>query len=145
MTRYRTEIAGEGLTVSVTGATLPELFESAAYAVFDLSYDLRLMSPTYSRPLVAPGDDRRRLLVNWLNELIAESERSGIAFCLFMVDRLEEGGVQGSASGMPLVETVRRKQLVLSVADAEDPVPGEGGDDWSVAFTVTLGRPLRVV
>jgi SHS2 domain-containing protein len=138
-------VDGEGPAVVVTvfGATLPELFESAAHAVFDLSYDLRGVAPTYSRPVVAPGDDGRGLLVNWLNELLAESDRSGLAFALFMVDRLEEGGVQGSASGMPIAETVRRQRRAEAVSDAQELVAGH--DEWSVSFTVRMTRPLRVV
>jgi protein archease len=140
---YRLQALPDGMSITVSAPTLPELFEDAAFAVFDLSYDLSQVPPTYSRPLVAPGDDRRHLLVNWLKELIAESDRSGIAFCSFAVDRLEDGGVQGSASGMPLTETVRRPERVTDVLAADDPVAAD--QQWSVTFTVVLGRTLRSV
>lgn len=131
------------VVLTVSGPTLPEVFERAAYAVFDIGYDLRGVAPTYSRPLVAPGDDWRTLLVNWLNALIAESEHSGIAFSLFMVDRLEEGGVQGSASGMPVAETVRRPRRVVAVDSAEDPMGA--GELWTMSFTARVDRPLRAL
>lgn len=143
VSRYETVDHDTGATITVTGATLPELFENAAYAVFDLTFELADVAPTYSCPLAAPGDGRSELLVNWLNQLLAESERSGIAFCLFMVDRLEDGGVQGSASGMPITTTVRRRSRVVEATAAAPPLFGD--DEWTVSFQVTTGRQLRAV
>ena len=143
MSRYRTFDHGDGTTITVTAATLPELFENAAFALFDLSFDLAGVAPTYSRPLVAPGDGMPELLVNWLTELILESERAGIAFSLFMVDRLEDGGLQGSASGMPLSAAVHRRSRVVGIDSAAE--PEFTGDEWSVSFEVALGPRLRSV
>ena len=133
----------ETATLHATGPTLPDLFESAAFAVFDLSFDLSGVAPTYSRPVVAPGDTTAELLRNWLVALLAESRRSEIAFSLFMVDRLEEGGVQGSASGMPKGSAVRRPHMVGGVTNVEAPV--EVGDGWSVRFEVAIEPRLRAI
>lgn len=86
------------------GATLPELFENAAYGMFDLMFDCAALGTAYSRPVVAAGDTVEELLVAWLSELLAVSESDEMAFGFFTVDRLEEGGVQGSASGVPFAE-----------------------------------------
>lgn len=83
------------------GSTAFELFEHAAYGMFDLMTDLEDVPSRYSRPIVAAGDTVEELLVNWLSNLLAESEIHELVFSAFAVDRLEEGGVQGSAGGMP--------------------------------------------
>jgi SHS2 domain-containing protein len=83
------------------GATLFEVFENAAFGMFDTMFDLAQVSTTRSRPVVAAGDTVEELLVAWLSELLAEAETHGLAFSYFTVDRLEEGGVQGSAHGDP--------------------------------------------
>ena len=83
------------------GSTLFELFENAAFGMFDTMFDLEEVSTARSRPVVAAGDTVEELLVAWLSELLAEAETHGLAFSYFTVDRLEEGGVQGSAQGGP--------------------------------------------
>lgn len=143
MNRYEAAEVGDGWEVVVSGATMEELFERAAYAAFDLSYELHDLQPTYSRPVVAPGDDAPELLCNWLEELLAISHQTGIVFCLFNVDRLEEGGVQGSASGMPVGEAVRRAWAVSGVAAVEPPIRVPDGC-W-MRFSLHRGRHLGVV
>lgn len=81
------------------GETLADLFENAAYGLFDLTFDLASVSASISRPITAAGDAVEDLLVAWLSSLLAEAEIHGLAFAAFTVDRLEEGGVQGTASG----------------------------------------------
>ena len=97
------------------GSTLPELFENAAYGMFDLMYDLAALRPERDRPVLAAGDAVEELLVDWLNELIFTSETEAIAFCHFQVARLEEGGVQGTAGGTPFERSPLRGPPVKAV------------------------------
>lgn len=83
------------------GATPFELFENAAYGMFDLMFAVDALGGGPDRPVMAAGDTLEELLVGWLGELLFESETAGLAFRTFTVDRLEEGGVQGAASGPP--------------------------------------------
>ncbi len=84
------------------GDTPADLFENAAYGMFDIMFDLDAVAGSSSRPVVAAGDSLEDLLVAWLSSLLAEAEIAGLVFCGFTVDRLEEGGVQGSAHGAPV-------------------------------------------
>lgn len=108
------------------GVTLPELFENAAYAMFSLMFDMDDLSPSASRPIVAVGETVEELLVAWLAETLTVAEIEELAFTAFVVDRLEEGAVQGAASGIaatglqlvgPPVKAVTYHDLVV----AEDP------------------------
>lgn len=83
------------------GDTLPQLFENAGVAAFATSFPVDDIPPTYSRPLVAPGDTWEELLANWIEELLAMARIEDLAVSYVTVDRLEEGGVQGSGAGMP--------------------------------------------
>lgn len=112
MERYSVVADGEHPTVKVMGSTRAELFEHAGLAVFALSYDLSAVKPTYSRPVVAPGDTMDELLVNWIDELLAWSRSEALVWSYFVVDRLEVGGVQGSASGLPRTEVPALSRLV---------------------------------
>ncbi len=91
-----------GVVMRVFGSTHAELFEHAAEAMFSIGYDLAQIPPTYSRPVVVGGDGLEGLLVGWLETVLDASDAAGIVWSSFMVDRLEDGGVQGSASGMPI-------------------------------------------
>ena len=137
-------VARDPLVLRIEANTLGELFEDAAFAVFDQGYRLDEIPGTYSRPVVAPGDTAGELLANWIDELLAMSRVEGIAPSYFVVDRLEEGGVQGAAAGLPLSEAPRRGPAVVRLLPPEpDPVPIPNG--WWVDITVELEDRLRVV
>ena len=97
------------------GVTLAEVFENAAFGMFDLMFDLSAVPTERSRPVMAAGDTPEELLVAWLGALLAESEIHGLAFASFTVDRLEEGGAQGSAQGAPAAELELRGPPVKAV------------------------------
>jgi hypothetical protein len=101
-------IARDPPTYVVTGPTREELFENVGFVVFSEGWHLDGVKPTYSRPIVAPGDTYEELLRHWIDELLYVAEETGLAWAYFVVDRLEEGGVQGSAAGMPAASVRRR-------------------------------------
>ena len=131
------------VSLPVRGDTLADLFEAAAFAVFSRSYELDGVASTYSRPVVAPGDSLAELLQNWLEALLVEAAAADLVFRAFTVDRLEEGGVQGSAGGMPRPSVVTRSRVVTSILSVSSPVEDAGG--WTTTLHVALERPLRAV
>lgn len=115
MIRYR-QLSIDPPVVLVFGATRGELFENAAFAMYEQMYRIRHVPPTYSRPIVSPGDSYEELLENWLEELRFVGERDDLVWSSFAVDRLEDGGVQGSGSGMPAQTLPAPARLVSGVA-----------------------------
>jgi SHS2 domain-containing protein len=83
------------------GVTLEQLFEHAAYGMFDLMFDLEAVTPSREVAAGARADTRDELLVAWLGELLSLSEIDDLAFSVFTVGRLGEGGVEGFAGGAP--------------------------------------------
>jgi SHS2 domain-containing protein len=88
------------------GTTLEELFETAAFAMFDLMFGIGFL----------PGDDQVRiemevtarsvedLLVDWLSLLLFEAETRDLALCSFEVEVLEDGRLVGRVRGLPSAE-----------------------------------------
>ncbi len=102
MARYEVLSHTADTAIIAYGATLREVFENAGYGMFDLMFDLDSLTPQRDVPIAAAGDTAQDLLVDWLSELLYQAESQDLAFCYFTVDRLEEGGVQGSAGGEPV-------------------------------------------
>jgi SHS2 domain-containing protein len=139
-----TEISHHPRVLRVFGTTRRDLFEQAAFAVFDQGYVLDQIAASYSRPVVAAGEDMGELLGNWLAEMLEMSDVNQIAPSFFIVDRLEDGGVQGSAAGMPIKESVRRSVVVTGLAaPPSDPIGVPEG--WWVDLTIGLEPRLRSI
>lgn len=133
----RIDLGGPVAVLRVYGSTRSELFENVAYAFFDQVFYLTEITPQHARPVLAAGDDYSQLLANWLLELAAMSAVEEIAPSYFVVDRLEEGGVQGSASGQPFAEVERRQQH-LPVLLTTRPAPVCIPDGWWVELRLDL-------
>ncbi|MBK5267836.1 MAG: hypothetical protein JJE47_10415 [Acidimicrobiia bacterium] len=98
------EFASADLMIAY-GSTLAELFENAAYGIAAHSgFDDR-QSPLYDVAVMAIGDSPEELLGDWLVQLDIRSIEAGLSLVSFSVDRLEEGGVQGTAAGYRSSET----------------------------------------
>lgn len=138
------ELRPDGVSAVCRGATESELFEVAAAAMFSLGFEIAGVPPRHSRPLVAPGDRIEELLVNWLEELLVLSHEEQIVFSYFTVDRLEEGGVQGSAAGMPIDQVVRSPRQVDGVDEARPPIVVEVPDGFWVEVAFVVGPRLRI-
>lgn len=86
------------------GVTLAELFENVAYGVVAHFGVREGASPLYDVPVMAIGDTPEELLDDWLRQLRLRGSEAGLSLTSFVIDRLEEGGVQGSASGNRAVD-----------------------------------------
>ena len=108
-------------TVIAYGATLKELFEHAAYAMAALTEGPPSSEPMYDVPVMAIGDSLEELLGDWLRQLALAGEASSLSLRSFVVDRLEQGGVQGAAGGE---RGTRRAQWPATRVETVVEVPG---------------------
>jgi len=78
------------LALRVYGRDLPDLFVSAALAMFDQVDPIAVCNraPTAERQVHVDGDDRESLLVNWLNELLYLHETHREAYFHFTLRSL---------------------------------------------------------
>lgn len=133
---------GDQPEIRVRATTLFELFERAGWAMFDLGFDMTSVGQRHSRPVVAVGDTIGELLGDWLDQLGVIAMENDLVFSYFVVDRLEEGGVQGSAAGISRRDVVRRAREVSGVAGPL-PEPVDGPEGWSVDLTFRTEPRLR--
>ena len=83
------------------GATLREVFETAAFAMFDLMFGSGDVVGTTTLHIEVRASPVEDLLVDWLSTLLFEAETKDLALCSFEVEVLEEGRLVGRVGGVP--------------------------------------------
>lgn len=85
------------------GKTLEEVFENAAFAMFNVIIDLSKVSGETAREVFLKSPDLESLLVDWLSELLYLFEVDEIVFREFQVKEIREEGseylISARASG----------------------------------------------
>lgn len=89
------------------GKDVEELFENAAYALFDVYTDLSRVKESIERPICIQIEtdrtktdiDYEQLLVRWLNELLYLNEVEDLLFKRFKVKGFSTGELRASAYG----------------------------------------------
>lgn len=90
------------LGLRATGVTLEETFCEAARGLFALMLDLRAVQPRAEHPVHLEAVSNADLLVEWLGDLLAQKELTGLVFSRFevVISRHEDGfSLDGVALG----------------------------------------------
>lgn len=89
--------------ILVRAPTLPELFERAAAAMFDVMADLDTVRPSETAEAVeVEAIDRETLLVAWLSELLGRAMAAGRIYGAFEIESLDDDRLTGRVWGEPL-------------------------------------------
>jgi len=99
--RYRVFDHTADLGLEVAAPTLPELFETAARALFDQITDVDAVRPVESRDVSVEASGTEELLVRWLSELIYLHDAEGVLFSRFEVRSLTTTRVTTQVAGEP--------------------------------------------
>src|SRR4030066_1827488 len=83
------------------GASLAEVFENAAFGMFDLVFDLRGVTASEGCRVAVEAETREELLGAWLSGLLAEAEIRGLALARFAVEGPAGGRLLGTGWGGP--------------------------------------------
>jgi len=123
------------LGLRATGATLDEAFCEAARGLFARMLDLRAVRPveSYSVHLEAASDED--LLVEWLSDLLAQKELTGLVFSEFEVHIAREEGVVrlgGFARGEPLDPRSHRPSTEVKGVSYLGLAVGRRDETWTV-------------
>ncbi len=104
--RYEVSSHTADVGIVAFGASREELFENAAFGMFDLMFDLSSLEPDTDSQLAVSGEDPAELLYRWLSELLFRFEVDETVWCRFDVSFAAEGlnaRVQGTGtSGVEL-------------------------------------------
>ena len=132
---------GADLSLRITATTVEQAFEQAAHGLFSLMLDVVTVQPreTYTFHLEAPGHEE--LLVEWLSDLLAQKELTGLVFSRFEVRiaSIETGlGLDGKASGERLNPKSHSPKIeVKGISYLGLRVRGRRGR-WMVQFVVDV-------
>lgn len=108
------------------GATIEEAFANSAAALYSVMVNIDRVDERESRTVRVAAEDRERLLVEWLNALLALSDIDRMVFCRFET-RIEGNILNGTAWGErldrvkhePNVEVKGATYHLLKVAQEE--------------------------
>ena len=116
MKRYEQFPHTADIGVRVYGKDLKELFENAAFAMFDIIADLENLSgdTTETFELEAPNKDE--LLVAWLDELLYNFYTKQLIFFDFKVEELTENKLRAQAIGRPVGANRNRLKTEIKAA-----------------------------
>ena len=95
--RYLEEIATADAAFEAFGAALGELFENAAFAMFNVMAPLELLGNDSVRDLTVSAESEEELLFNWLAELVYLKDVHGELYSYFAVKIIQGEGVRLAA------------------------------------------------
>jgi SHS2 domain-containing protein len=99
MTRYEVLAHTADTGIIAYGSTPEEMFENAAFGMFDLVFPLSAVPVTEERQVEVEAPDLGELLVAWLSELLAVAEIDDLVFSSFRVAEIGAGKLVGTALG----------------------------------------------
>jgi len=99
--RYRLLDHTADIGIEIVENTLDELFDSAAFALFDIQVQTQNVEPIQELSVTATSDDLVGLMIAWLSELLFHFESSRIVFTQFDIRELSETHVRAACRGEP--------------------------------------------
>jgi len=85
--------------VRVYGCSMAELFEHAAFALFDVMLDTCAVKPAFEREFACRRDSIEELLVEWLGDLLYVFDTEHIVFSRFSVVEVDNRALIARAAG----------------------------------------------
>lgn len=102
--------------VRVHGKDLKELFENAAFAMFDLIADLEGLKTTVTRTIEVDAEGYEELLVAWLDELLYNFYTKEIIFSKFEIENFSEKKLKAKVYGRPVDANRNRLKTEIKAA-----------------------------
>ncbi len=116
MARYEQFPHTADIGVRVYGKDLKELFENAAFAMFDIIADLENLSGDTVEAFELEAPDSEALLVAWLDELLYNFYTKQLIFFKFQVEELTETRLKARATGRPVGANRNRLKTEIKAA-----------------------------
>lgn len=108
MPRYELIPHTADIGVRVYGANLKELFENAAFAMFDIIADLDGLKGTATQDIKVKAPNSEELLVAWLDELLYNFYTKQVIFYDFNITEITGEALAGKAHGRHIGENKNR-------------------------------------
>ena len=106
MQRYEFFDHTADIGIHVFGRSLPELFENAGFALFDIITDIEAVREREKRSFALQRDTVDELLVEWLGRLLFINATELFLFRRFHVLQIDGKSLQAEAWGEPLQDAL---------------------------------------
>ncbi len=106
MQRYEFFDHTADIGIHVFGRSLPELFENAGFALFDIITDIEAVREREKRSFALQRDTVDELLVEWLGRLLFINATGLFLFRRFHVLQIDGKSLQAEAWGEPLQDAL---------------------------------------
>ncbi|MBU0604907.1 MAG: archease [Candidatus Omnitrophica bacterium] len=116
MKRYEQFPHTADIGVRVYGKDPEELFENAAFAMFDIIADLENLSGDTVEDFELEAPDRDALLVAWLDELLYIFYTKQLIFYKFQIEELTGTRLKARATGRPVGANRNRLKTEIKAA-----------------------------
>jgi len=127
--------------LQATGGSIEEAFGEAARGLFSVMVDIEAVRRCVAHPVHVEAVSYEDLLVEWLGELVAQRELSGLVFSEFEVrisDRAGRVVLDGIARGEPLDPAVHRAAAEVKGISYLGLAVRRLADGWSVRCVVDV-------
>ena len=136
MKRYEEKQHTADLAATIYGKDLPELFENAAFAMFDMMSDLDGVLPVETVRVDIEEPDTESLLIAWLNEILYAGYIKRLIFSEFRVVSLEGNRLSAEAKGTRL-DPKRIKNEIKAATYHDIEIEKKDGDyEVTIVFDV---------
>lgn len=102
MKRYEQFPHTADIGVHVYGSCLKELFENAAFSMFDILADIDGLKENVIKDITLSAPNQDELLVAWLDELLYNFYTKSIIFSRFVISELSDTSIKAKAFGRPI-------------------------------------------
>lgn len=116
MKRYEQFPHTADIGVRAYGRTIKELFENAAFAMFDIIADLEGLKDSVVETLEVEASNYEELLVAFLDELLYRFYTKWFIFFKFEIEELTETRIKAKAFGRPVGENRNRLKTEIKAA-----------------------------
>jgi SHS2 domain-containing protein len=120
--------------IELEAADLPQAFERAAAAMFDLISDLDRVGSGWRRSVHVEGraGDRENLLIRWLTELLFLHESERVLLSSFTVRALSSVSVEADVAGEPIDREKHALKVEIKAPTYHDLALEEVPSGWRV-------------
>jgi len=120
MKRYEQFPHTADIGIRVYGSDLKELFENAAFAMFDVIADLEGLEGSIEQDIELNAPNHEELLVSWLDELLYNFYTKQIIFFKFDIIELTEDRIKAKAFGRPVGSNRNRLKAEIKAITYHD-------------------------
>ena len=132
MKRYEQFPHTADIGIRAYGRTLKELFENAAFAMFDVVADLEGLKTSVTQNFELKADNYEELLIVFLDELLYTFYTKALIFSKFDIEELNENFIRAKAHGRPIGENRNRLKAEIKAATYSDLEIKKAADGYSV-------------